>query len=165
MQPTTEEFRYAVDTLRKLCFQRADTKRLGALIKVLILSFEDLAKAASDLLDCADSFERVVKSERMEILYPFENVKIASHEFGSKFLEGYFDWNEVSYDPYRQLALAEKMLDGIEVAKDYIQNTKSPAGVEGFASMKMHPLSVLLQNSRHRDSVSTKWRRTWRSPW
>lgn len=125
---TGEEFKFAVDTLRKLCFARGDTKRLDALITILLLAFsertpsgEDLEKAAANLLDFADSFERVLKSERMEILYPFENIKIATHDFGAEFLEGYFDWNKVSYDPYEQLALAEKMLMDVEVAKEYIR--------------------------------------------
>ena len=117
----SDEFGFAVDTLRKLCLARGDTKRLDALITILVLAFEDFGKAAGNLLEFADSFERVLKSEKMEILYPFENVKIANHEFGAEFLEGYFDWNKVSYDPYEQLALAEKMLDDVDVARDYIQ--------------------------------------------
>ncbi len=116
----SDEFGFAVDTLRKLCFVRGDTKRLDALITILVLAFEDFGKAAGNLLEFAESFERVLKSEKMEILYPFENVKIANHEFGAEFLEGYFDWNKVSYDPYEQLALAEKMLDDVEVAREYI---------------------------------------------
>lgn len=116
-----EEFRFAVDTLRKLCIARGDTKRLDTLITILLLAFENLEKAAANLLDFAESFERVLKSERMEILYPFENIKTATHEFGSEFLEGYFDWNKVSYDPYQQLGLVEKMLDDVDIVKEYIR--------------------------------------------
>jgi hypothetical protein len=121
-QEISDEYLFAVDTLRRLCFARGDTKRLDALITILVLAFEDTGKAAANLLEFVDTFERVLKSERMEILYPFEKVKIANHEFGSTFLEGYFDWDTVSYDPYEQLALAEKMLEDIEVAKGYVRN-------------------------------------------
>lgn len=116
-----DELAFAVDTLRKVCTSRADTKRLDTLITLLLLSNEDLEKAIRDLIAFVDNLERVLKSEKMEILYPFENVKIANHDFGSKFLEGYFDWNKVSYDPYEQLAIADKMLDDVEVAKNYVQ--------------------------------------------
>lgn len=118
----SEEFRFAVDTLRKPCFSRGDTKRLDKLITILLLASENLENASASLLAFIDTFERVLKSERMEILYPFENVKIANHEFGSQFLEGYFDWNKVSYDPYQQLALVEKMLNDVEVGKGYVQD-------------------------------------------
>ena len=121
MKRARDEIAFAVDTLRKVCTSRADTKRLDTLITLLLLFIEDPEKAAHDLLDFVDNLERVLKSEKMEILYPFENVKIANHDFGSKFLEGYFDWNTVSYDPYEQLALADKMLDDVEVAKSYVQ--------------------------------------------
>ena len=116
-----DKLTFAVDTLRKVCTSRADTKRLDTLITLLLVFVEDPERAARDLLEFVDNFERVLKSEKMEILYPFENVKIANHEFGSKFLEGYFDWNKVSYDPYEQLAIADKMLDDVEVAKGYVQ--------------------------------------------
>ncbi len=121
MKRARDELTFAVDTLRKVCTSRADTKRLDTLITLLLVFVEDPERAARDLLEFVDNFERVLKSEKMEILYPFENVKIANHDFGSKFLEGYFDWNEVSYDPYEQLAIADKMLDDVEVAKSYVQ--------------------------------------------
>jgi hypothetical protein len=121
MKRARDELTFAVDTLRKVCTSRADTKRLDTLITLLLVFVEDPERAARDLLEFVDNFERVLKSEKMEILYPFENVKIANHDFGSKFLEGYFDWNEVSYDPYEQLAIADKMLDDVEVAKSSLQ--------------------------------------------
>ncbi len=120
MKRARDELAFAVDTLRKVCTSRTDTKRLDALLTLLLHFIEDPETAARDLLDFVDNLERVLKSEKMEILYPFENVKIANHDFGSKFLEGYFDWNKVSYDPYEQLALAEKMLDDVAVSKEYI---------------------------------------------
>lgn len=116
-----DEFRFAVDTLRKLCFARGDTKRLDTLITILLLAFEDMEKAAANLLEFVESFERVLKSEKMEILYPFEKIKAASHEFGVSFLEGYFDWSQVSRDLYETLAIVEKMLEDIDVAKSYVQ--------------------------------------------
>jgi len=116
-----DEFEFAVDTLRKLCLTRSDAKRLDSLITILLHSIGDLGKAAADLLEFTESFERVLKSEKMEILYPFENIKTASHEFGLGFFEGYFDWNQVSYDPYQQLGLVEKMLDDLDVAKAYVK--------------------------------------------
>lgn len=132
-----DEFRFAVDTLRKLCFARGDTKRLDLLITILLLAFEGIEKAAGNLLEFVDSFERVLKSEKMEILYPFESVKIANHEFGAEFLEGYFDWNKVSYDPYEQLALAEKMLNDVGVAKTYVQ--KVVRELKGFRQPESTP--------------------------
>jgi hypothetical protein len=116
-----DEFEFAVDTLRKLCFARSDTKRLDSLITILLLSISDVRKAAADLLEFIESFERVLKSEKMEILYPFEKIKTASHEFGVGFFDGYFDWNQVSYDPYQQLGLVEKMLEDVDVAKTYVK--------------------------------------------
>ncbi len=118
-----DEFTFSVDTLRKTYIARADAKRLDALLTIILRWFENPEKAASALFDFTEDFERVLRSEKMEILYPFENVKIANHEFGSQFLEGYFDWNKVSYDPYEQLAIAEKMLDDVEIAKDYIRKS------------------------------------------
>lgn len=116
-----EEFEFAVDTLRKLCLVRNDAKRLDSLVTILFLSIHDLRKAATDLNEFTESFERVLKSERMEILYPFEKIKTASHEFGLGFFEGYFDWNQVSYDPYQQLGLVEKMLEDVDVAESYVK--------------------------------------------
>lgn len=114
-------FMFAVDTLRKLCFTRSDTKRLDEIITILLLWFEDKEKAAVKLLELTEAFERVFKSEKMEVLYPFENIKAASHEFGLAFFEGYFDWSKVSSDPYKTLAIVEKMLNDIDVARGYVQ--------------------------------------------
>ena len=78
-----DKLTFAVDTLRKVCTSRADTNRLDTLITLLLILIEDPERAARDLQDFAGNLERVLKSEKMEILYPFENVKIANHEFGS----------------------------------------------------------------------------------
>ena len=83
MKRARDELAFAVDTLRKVCTSRSDTKRLDTLITLLLILIEDPERAARDLQDFAGNLERVLKSEKMEILYPFENVKIANHEFGS----------------------------------------------------------------------------------
>ena len=115
-----DELRFSVGILKRICAARGDIKRLGELIDIAFTVFmEDRQKAAGQLLEFIETLERVIKSEQMEVLYPFEKIKEATHEFGVSFLEGYFDWNRVSLDPYEVLGLIEKMLEEAETAKSY----------------------------------------------
>jgi len=121
-----DELRFSIDILKRICATRGDIKRLGELIDIAFTAFmEDRQKAAGQLLELVETLERVIKSEQMEVLYPFENIKEATHEFGVSFLEGYFDWRQVSGDPYEIIALIEKMLDEIETAKSYAKKAQS----------------------------------------
>lgn len=117
-----DELRFSVGVLKRICATRGDIKRLGELIDIAFTAFmEDRQKAAGQLLEFIETLERVIKSEQMEVLYPFEKIKEATHEFGVSFLEGYFNWNQVSNDPYQILGMIEKMLDEIDVAKGYVR--------------------------------------------
>ncbi|MGB9772821.1 MAG: hypothetical protein ACP5JH_07200 [Bacteroidota bacterium] len=113
-----EEIKFAVGLLARICMERGDRKRLSAVFALLpVDSLERKIEAVGKLLELTESLVRVLRSEQMEVLYPFENLKIASRTFGMLFLEGYFDWHAVSDDPYEILGRIETMLEKLGSAR------------------------------------------------
>jgi hypothetical protein len=113
-----DELRFSIETLKCVCTKRGDVKNLGELVDIA-LSVSNEQEAAARILRLCEKLERVIKTEEMEVLYPFEKIKQATHEFGASFLEGYFDWGKVSADPYEVLGMIEKMLNDVEVSRNY----------------------------------------------